>query len=235
MINTFYLVIFIALVLALFRVTKILGVRNLVIQKIGPLLNVLELLLWTVIVFWSAGAFLSNKSYYNALIIILAVLFTLMLSWFYLKDIVAGFLFRVRHNPLKGQILTCDVVHGSVHVLGLSQLTVETDEGQWIRIPYSALVTRSLSLQSPRHVVIGETTLELNVKKGVNPVKAERVLKRILSQSAWCIASKPIKVQMNADNDKIRISFYLLDPVYSNLVKSSLIHAAEKLTVEHSS
>ena len=191
MISTFYLVISVAIVLVFFRIARIVGVRNRVVQKVSPFLTILELLLWTIIIFWSANIFLSSRSYYPILVITLAVLFTLMITWFYLKDIVAGYIFRVRNNPVRGQILTCEGVQGSVRMLGLSQLTVETEEGQWLRIPYSSIVTCSLSLQSPRQNIPGETTLELSVHGWDNPDKMERMLKKVLAQSPWfnCLQS----------------------------------------------
>jgi hypothetical protein len=215
--------------LAFFRIARLLGVRNKIVQKVMPVLAILELLLWTIIIFWSANIFLSSRSYYPILVITLAVLFTLTLTWFYLKDIVAGYIFRVRHNPVKGQILTCEAVHGSVRMLGLSQLTVETDNGQWLRIPYSSVVTRSLSLQSPRHTILGETTLELSVHRWDNPVKMERMLKKVLAQSPWCIASKPINVEFFPEENKVKISFSLLDHVYVQLVKDRLASSLEKI------
>ncbi len=222
MMSAFYLIISVALMLAFFRIARLLGVRNRIVQKVSPVLTILELLLWTITIFWSASIFLSARSYYPILVTTLAVLFTLMLTWYYLKDIVAGYIFRVRHNPVKGQILTCDAVHGSVRTLGLSQLTVETDGGQWLRIPYSSIVTRSLSLQSPRQIVLGETTLELGVYKWDNPGKMERMLKKVLAQSPWCIASKPINIQFIPEENKVKISFFLLDHIYVQQVKDRL-------------
>jgi hypothetical protein len=228
MINTFYLVIAVALMLAFFRTARLLGLRNKIIQKISPVLSLLELVLWTIIIFWSVGIFLSTRSYYPHLVIILAILFTLMITWFYLKDIVAGFVFRVRHNPVKGQILTCESIHGSLRTLGLSQLTVETDGGRRIRVPYSLVVTRSLSLQSPRHIVPGETTLELTVEKVENPGNMERTVKKILAQSPWCIASKPITIQFIPEENKIKIAFFLLNPVYLQAVKDRLANSLKE-------
>lgn len=222
MISTFYLVISVAIVLVFFRIARIVGVRNRVVQKVSPFLTILELLLWTIIIFWSANIFLSSRSYYPILVITLAVLFTLMITWFYLKDIVAGYIFRVRHNPVRGQILTCEGVQGSVRMLGLSQLTVETEEGQWLRIPYSSIVTCSLSLQSPRQNIPGETTLELSVHGWDNPDKMEKMLKKVLAQSPWFIASKPINIQFVPEANKVRISFSLLNHVYLQLVKDRL-------------
>jgi hypothetical protein len=222
MISTFYLIISVALVLAFFRIARLVGVRNRIVQKVSPFLTILELVLWTIIIFWSASIFLSSRSYYPILVITLAVLFTLMLTWFYLKDIVAGYIFRLRHNPVRGQILTCETVRGSVRMLGLSQLTIETDEGQWLRIPYSSVVTRSLSLQSPRQIIPGETTLELTVHRWDNPGKMERIVKKVLAQSPWFIASKPVNIQFIPEENKVRISFSLLNHVYLQLVKDRL-------------
>lgn len=222
MISTFYLVISVLLVLVFFRIARIVGVRNRVVQKVAPFLTILELLLWTIIIFWSASIFLSSRSYYPILVITLAVLFTLMITWFYLKDIVAGYIFRVRHNPVRGQMFICGGVQGSVRMLGLSQLTVETEEGQWVRIPYSSIVTCSLSLQSPRQTVYGETTLELSVRGWDNPDKMERMLRKVLAQSPWFIASKPINIQFIPEDNKVRISFSLINHVYLQLVKDRL-------------
>lgn len=226
--STFYLVITTALVLAFFRAARLLGVRNKIVQRILPLLNILELGLWTIIIFWSASIFLSTRSYYPYLVMILAILFTLMVTWFYLKDIVAGFIFRVRHNPIKGQILTCSAAHGGIRLLGLSQLTIETEAGQWMRVPYSAVVNSSLSLQSPRQVVSGETTVELNAVILENPGSMERTLRTILAQSPWCVTSKPITIQVMPEAERIRLSFFLLDPVYLPMVKARLRSALQK-------
>ena len=220
--NTFYLIIAVAFTLAFFRIVRLLGVRNKIVQKVTPVLAVLELILWTIIIFWSANIFLSSRSYYPILVITLAIIFTLMLTWFYLKDIVAGYIFRVRHNPIKGQTFSCDAIHGSVRILGLSQLTIETEGGQWVRIPYSSVVTRSLSLQSPRQVVAGETTLALSLNEWRNPSAMERTIKKVLAQAPWCIASKPINIQFIPEENKVKISFFLLDQVYAQLVKGRL-------------
>lgn len=227
--NTFYLIIAVGLTLTFFRIVRLLGMRNKIIEKVTPVLVVLELILWTIIIFWSANIFLSSRSYYPVLVITLAIIFTLMVTWFYLKDIVAGYIFRLRHNPVKGQTFTCDAVHGSVRTLGISQLTIETGEGQWLRVPYSSVVTRSISLQSPRQVVAGETTLALSVNKWCNPSAMERTIKKVLAQAPWCIASKPISIQFVPEENTVKISFFLLDQVYAQSVKDRLEHGLANL------
>lgn len=222
MINTLSLIVTVVAVLAFFRIVRLVGVRSRIVQKVAPVLTILELLLWTIIIFWSANIFLSSRSYYPSLVVTLAVLFTIMVTWFYLKDVVAGYIFRLRHNPVKGQVLICEALQGSIRMLGLSQLTIETDGGQMLRIPYSSVVTRSLSLQSPREVIPGETTLELSVHTWENPGKMERMLKKVLAQSPWCIASKPINIQFFPEQGKVNVSFSLLDHVYIQVVKDRL-------------
>ncbi|MEJ7646529.1 MAG: hypothetical protein WKF87_18165 [Chryseolinea sp.] len=229
MLNTIYLIAAVALTLALFRIARVLGVHNRTVQKVMPVLVMLELVLWTIIVFWSTSIFLSSRSYYPILVLTLAIVFTLLITWFYLKDIVAGYIFRMRHNPVKGQILTCQTGHGSIRILGLSQLTIETKEGRWLRIPYSSVVTNSLSLQSPQRIIAGETTLELSAIRWDNPSKMERVLKKALAQSPWWISSKPIKIHFSPEEKRIKISFFLLDHVYVQQVKDRLTTSLENL------
>jgi small-conductance mechanosensitive channel len=229
MINVIYFALAAVAMLAFFRITKILAFRSTIVQNILPALNILELILWTVIAFWSARMFLSTRSYYPHLVIILALLVAFMVTWFYIKDIVAGFLFRVRHNPIKGQTLRCESLKGSIRRLGISQVTVETEDGQWLRVPYSSIITRSLSLHSLRQTTPGETTLELGIETLKNPQHTEQRLRTILAQSPWCIVSKPLTIQFIPHENKIKISFFLIDPIYLQPVKDRLISCLDEL------
>ena len=96
---------------------------------------------------------------------------------------------------------------------GLSQLTVETEDGQWLRVPYSSVVNHSLSLQSPRKVVPGETMIELRVYKWDDPGKMEKDIKRVLAQSHGSLGQA---YQYPVLPGRIALEFFfLLDPVYS--------------------
>jgi hypothetical protein len=77
--------------------------------------------------------------------------------------------------------------------------------------------------------VPGEVTLELSAYKWDSPAQMERMLKNVLAQAPWCIASKPINIQFIPEVNKVKISFSLLDHVYIKLVKDRLVNSLEKL------
>ena len=225
MINLFYLAAGIILTFTVFRITSMLSLYNGFFQKISPVLHFGEFVAW-VFIFWeSVQIFFSAKLYYPYLAGLFAIIVTLLLVWFYIKDIIAGFIFRIRHNPLKGQILRCETIHGTIRSIGLSQILIETTEGQRNRVPYSIIVNRMLSLQPRRTVAPGEISLEFNVRDIEDFSHFEELVRETLAQSFWCIASKPIAIQANAaGEDKIKISFFLLDPSYLSSARDRIIN-----------
>lgn len=221
--NTVYLIAATIFVLIFFRIAKLVGLKNRITQRYLPLLSGLELAMWAAIIIGSVDLLLSEKRYYPYLIILLILVFMLLLVWFYVKDIVAGYLFRVRHNPIKGQLLESDKVQGTIRMVGLSQLTVETPAGLWYRVPYSSLVTRMLSIQSPHGLSSGETVVRLHLDNTVDIGSFARKARESLALASWCVASKPINVQLDLeDAGVVRISFFMLDPGYLPAAKMRL-------------
>jgi len=223
MISTVYLIVAVIFAIIFFRIAKLVSLRSRVTHLYLPILNALELALWTYIVFGTADLLFSEKQYYPYLISLFITVFTALLVWFYLKDIVAGFLFRIRHNPIKGQLLDDQVLHGTIRDIGLSQLTLETPEGQWRKVPYSALVTRTLSLQSQHTHAPGETVIRIRLATAVDPGYFQRIVRETLALSSWCVAAKPITIQSDPeDGNSLRISFFMLDPSYLALAKAQI-------------
>ncbi len=230
--NTVYLIAAAVFAVIFFRFAKLASLRSRMTQRYLPFLSGLELALWTFIIFGSADLFLSDKLYYPYLIILMISIFMLLVVWFYIKDIIAGFLFRVRHNPIKGHLLDYEKLHGTIRVVGSSQLTIETADGQWRKVPYSALVTQTLSIQSQHTLSPGETVITIKLQGKVDPGYFERFVRETLALSSWCVASKPITVQPDLEEEgSLRISFFMLDPAYLSLAKDRLAKLARKFQV----
>ncbi|MBK5277597.1 MAG: hypothetical protein JJE09_01920 [Bacteroidia bacterium] len=235
MTTTVYLIAAIAFILFLFRIVKLFSLRSKATQKYIPLVSALELTIWTSLVFWAINIFFSDISYYSFLVIILVTVFTLLLVWFYVKDIVAGSLFRVRHNPMKDQILHSAEIHGAIRKIGLSQLTVELTDGQLYRVPYSSLVSQKLSLQSPDSIAPGEIVIKVPIHTTIDPGYFTQRVRETLALSSWCVASKPISIQPDlSDEGILRISFFILDSSYQSLAKNKLISLVNQLQKKES-
>ena len=228
--NTVLILAAIIFAVIFFRVAKLLSLRSRLTLQYLPILGALELALWTAIIFWTADLLLADKQYYPYLIILLLVVFTLLLVWYYVKDIIAGFIFLVRHNPLKGQVLDCEAVKGTIRVIGLSQITIETSQGQWQRVPYSALVTQPLSLTSQHTLAPGETVIKVKLLGNVDPGYFTRFVRESLALSSWCVTAKPITVQPDLEEEgMLRISFFMIDPAYLTMARNQIANLAERI------
>jgi hypothetical protein len=229
-ITPIYLLIATVFAVVFFRAAKTIGVRNRVTQRYLPVLNAAELVLWAIIVFGSVDLFLDDKTYYPYLVILLSMTFMLIIVWYYLKDIVAGFLFRVRHNPLLSQVLETRELQGTIRRVGLSQLTVELSDGKLLRVPYSTLVTQSLSLYGQHSMTAAETTVQIKVDHAVDPGLFRRMVRQSLALSSWCIVAKPISIVPEPDSEgTFRVSFFLLDPSYLPQAKDRLSTLAKNI------
>lgn len=205
------------------RIMRLIGTRKRTLRPYIPVFNLVEFTAWTALVFAVIKMFFSNSVYYSYLVLFIEIAYASLFIWYYLKDIVAGFLFRIRHNPIKGQLITNDTLHGTIKGIGTSQLIVESTSGTLTRVPYSGLVTKPLSLQIQYRNVPGETVLKFKLNTLKDHGTLERSVRKALALSSWCIASKPITITTDpADHQSIDILFYMIDPVYVPLAKETL-------------
>ncbi|MBL7870062.1 MAG: hypothetical protein JNM78_00515 [Cyclobacteriaceae bacterium] len=218
-----YLIITSGLTFIGVKTLKLICLRNKTTLKFIPFVSAFELVVWTSILFWAIDIFFSRKSYYLYLIIILVLSLTALLVWFYVKDIIAGFLFKIRHNPIKNQILQSKEWNGIIKKIGVSHLSIEQQDRKWHRIPYSLLVNVTLSLLSPRSQTSSETTMKVELNPNIDPEYFTARLRESLATSSWCVACKPILVQPDlAAEGILLISFYILNPSYQALAKDKV-------------
>ncbi len=230
MTKTAYLIAFAFVLLVLLRVATLLSLRRKATQEFIPIISALELVAWASIIIGGVNVFFSDKLYYPYLLIFLVITFSLLLVWYFFKDIVAGYLFRIRHNPKIGQLLSYDELEGSIRLLGLSHLTLELITGQWHRVPYSLIVNKRLVLKSLHSIAPGETVIKVSLNPGIEPSHFERSVRKMLALSSWCIAAKPIRITADQDEDNtFQISFFMLDPSFHTIAKLKLTALAENL------
>gem|GEM_PF-1286478 len=223
MMNLIFLLGTTVLTVLLFRVLRLLGGHTKWIRSYAPYWSAAELVVWVALFFWLVQIFFSNKPYYPFLMAFLLSMVAVLLVWFYGKDLVAGFIFRIRHSPQKGQRIQTETVKGTIRDIGVSQLTVEMSDGRRTRIPFSSIVTQPLSLQSHHSLAPGETVLNVRMPESMDPGLFEQRIREALILSSWCVASKPILVQPAlAEEGTLRISFFMLDPAYLSLAKERL-------------
>lgn len=206
-----------------FRAIRMVSHRMKTLQRFYPILVAIELGLWIAFIFWLVTRFLLTKAYYNELVLVLVVTSVVLLVWYYIKDVVAGFIFRIKHNPKIGQHLQSAEANGVIKKLAVSQLFVEGEGRAVIRIPYSKLLNKSITLDTGDSPSASEAIIQFDKVSQADPTSMERKIRIALLQSPWCVPEKPIKIQFFSEpRERIEISLHLIDKSYLEAAKSKL-------------
>jgi len=219
-------VIFIVAALLLFvgfRVLRFASYRVSFVRRFYPFLVAIELTLWITFLFWVIHYFFKTKAYCNNLILVLVITSVVLLVWFYIKDVVAGFLFRIRHNPRVGQVLHSGELVGVVKKLAPSQIFIEEEGRNIFRIPYSTILGKSLSLENPDTHSASEAVMRFDISAVADHSDLEKRIKVLLLQSPWGVPGKSIRVSFPPDAAQtIEVSLHLIDKSYTEVVRTRL-------------
>lgn len=207
----------------LFRVIRLLSLRIRGIKRFYSLLVALELSVWMIFLFWMIHSLFKDKSYYNELVLVLVVTSVILLVWFYIKDVVAGFLFRIAHNPSLGQLLYSDEADGVIKKLNPSHMSVEHEGGEIIRVPYSRLLGKSLSIKTADARSASEVVFRIDNLSSQDHRELDKEIRLMLLQSPWCVPNKPIRIVfLPHPEGGIEVAMHLLDKSFTEEAKYKL-------------
>jgi small-conductance mechanosensitive channel len=112
---------------------------NLYRKNIQYILPLAEFVVWTLYVFWALHQLLSNRFYYQELVVILIVVLTLLFSWFILKDFLAGIIFKMEHNFRLHDRVRINNTYGNLKKLGYLTIQLENESGEFEIYSYSKI------------------------------------------------------------------------------------------------
>src|SRR5690606_31511627 len=112
-------------------------------------------------------------------LVLVALLFGLVgVSWFAIRDFINGMFIKAGELCEVGDRLTADEHTGVVKRLGARVLTLETDGGDEVVIPYGQLTRRSI-VRSLRVEGAYRHGFALEIPAGLDPVAAIAQIKRL--------------------------------------------------------
>ncbi len=202
---------------------RLIGYRTSNLRKYYPVWVAIELALWIFYIFWVVSYFLYSKSYYNELVLVLVIAVVGLLVWYYIKDIVSGFIFKIKHNPSVGQELNSSDGKGIIKKLSVSQIFVELEGKDTIRIPYSQLLNNSINLNNVDIHSASEVVLRFEAVDSDDPINLEKRIRVALLQSSWCVPNKPIRVEFSSgEKSSVEVSMHLVDRSFGELARTKV-------------
>jgi hypothetical protein len=155
-------------------------------SKLLNLLPLASLILWIIILFWAVNYLFRDKSYYQLIIISIIVILSLSTGWFFLKDIIAGVFFRIQNNYSQNEFVQFGKISGRLNEMHLTHISIQTNDGRSIKIPYSRLSNEIIS-QRLETKSFENDRLIININKKHHKKETEDIIFALISNSPWRI------------------------------------------------
>ena len=164
-------------------------------------LTIIELLVWTIFLFQSLYYLLGEKFYYQYLLITLIIVLIGFISWFLLRDILAGFFFRIRFTLKPGAHISTSDQSGVIKSFGLTSIKLITGDGLSLNIPYSRIINDTITEKSFRGAP-EEHILKLQADISLGRSKAEELIRLSLLNSPWTNPKEEPVIKFLEENEK---------------------------------
>lgn len=160
-----------------------------------------EYIIWTIFVFRSANYLFHEKSFYQYLdggLILVAVGF---LTWFLVRDIFAGFVFRVKYRLKPGSFISAGNISGQIKSHLFTSVKLITTDGLLLYVPYSKLVNEVI-IEKGFHGTPKEHTLQICAESSLGRPETEELIKSVLLGSPWSNLKEEPGIRFEKENEK---------------------------------
>lgn len=173
----------------------------------------LELLVWLGIAISSASWFASSSIVLFVIFGLLAVIIVLWISWYYLRDLIAGIMIRREGFIKTGENVAIGEAKGKVVSIGLQGLQLETGREEVIFIPYqqvSSQTIRKTSIQGHRQAHI----FSIELSGDISAIMARKKILRAILLAPNVVSGEAVDINVRAQDTSgrhIEISVLLYD------------------------
>jgi small-conductance mechanosensitive channel len=167
---------------------------------LGKILPLVELIVGLVVVFWTINFLFKNKSYYSILVISIIVVFIGFLSWFLIKDLIAGYVFRLQNNLRPGTEIQLGRSKGRLLSMHATHIIIETGDGKTVKIPYSRISNEIVSEQ-PEETIADDSVLTLRLNSCINIQETEEEIRKAILNSPWRLLYRDPVIKLKSQNE----------------------------------
>lgn len=200
--------------------------RRALFIKLRP---VAEVVVLTGFVVLAIRLIFRGETTYSAVALALFAFGALGLSWFAIRDMLAGFFIKASEVCLPGDFVEIDGISGWVRGLGYRNIALETPDGSQAFVPYSRVSRQSL-VRAPATDGIHRHTFNAPVPEGVEMYEARQAIRRCALNSHWSSVVREPAIEPDHDGG-FSVTVFTLAPnlgiLIEHSVKSALARAGE--------
>lgn len=201
---------------ALLPVTKSQRER---LRRAGPVVEALAVVLFVGLV---VPRMFGLDREWSALVLAGVLIALVVVSWSAIRDLVNGMFIKSGELCQVGDRVEVDEVQGQVKRLGYRVLTLETDAGEEVFIPYGRLSRRSL-VRTPRLEGVHRHSFELELPPAgdLDSVAAIAAIKGLALRCHWACVVRAPEVEALADG-RLRVHVFALGREHGAAVEASV-------------
>lgn len=203
------------------RLVKIIPSDQPYAKMLAYLFPVIEFVIWALFLFWVLFHLFEGEFYYPTLIISLILVLVGLISWFVVKDFMAGLIFKTENVFRVNNTIRIADNQGIIRRLGYLSLDLENENGELEKIRYSKLSGQRVVKPNPTEA-LKKYTFSLAYPNNIPVSKAMYAITHHILNAPWSAVSKMPVIQNAGSNEKayhFEIAVYALNPSHADAIE----------------
>ncbi len=176
----------------------------------------IEIMTWFAYLSEGVNLFAQKNLFFSGLCGFILLLGIVWISWFILKDFIAGLFLKMNQDIKLNEIIEFDNISGKVIKIGSRDVELEIDGSNTINIPFNQFfIKRIIHTGTSEHCAKANFVLKLN--KNLNAIEALDNIKVFIYQLPWTSSTHEQDVtieKMDKEGTLIKICALLFDQKY---------------------
>ncbi|MDW7693347.1 mechanosensitive ion channel [Flammeovirgaceae bacterium SG7u.111] len=203
-------------------------------QKIWQrFLPIAEAVIWFLFFVWGAKILLNDPLWYSIVVLLVSVVIMIWVGWFALRDVVAGLILRLDAALSVGEKLSLPFAQGRITSMGFRSLSLESDRGEVISVPYSK-ITGEMRVSAQPSQTVHSQAFRLKVPQTEDLEGVINKTKTQLLTAPWFSLNREPQIKILEENENyffLEAVIYAIEPTYFEKIKKYLMQANEDVVV----
>lgn len=164
-----------------------------------------ELLAWIIYVFWVIKAAFGEWEGYSILVVVFIAIIIIVFSWYFIRDLIAGVILKAENSFVLNQYIKTPDIKGTIKKVGYRTIELESESGQFSKVPYSRLSGQIFSIKAPAETMMGhELIIGVSSSYKFEEIK-EQITRELLLLPWISVKSRPVIQITNESNETITL------------------------------
>lgn len=193
-------------------------------RSLLALLSLVEALLYLLFAVWAVILLYKEIGSTSIVVTIILFLIIVLFGWFWLRDFIAGALFKWEMRPFEGMCVKVGDVKGDITSIGKRSLELSSKEGSFVRIPYSKLLSGALYYSEEQRGAF-EHHFSITFASSKRLEELKLIVEREMGEMAWLVPSNKVESEISSMGGES----YLLEVTLYPTTESAGVKSEQRL------